>query len=157
MFQTGDCIGAPITSIHRFPVVFTYGLQDLTGFIVCGESCVKAETSYSTSFVYPNASSAKLVPRSSFVLTRKHGEVTSSSVELIPEFSREHYFLSVPVAAVLKPAMPQSCSEITVTIEKLSSSFVQTVAVMAVTISNKGKVRIYTELCLEQQFVQSNV
>lgn len=146
MFQTGDCIGAPISSIHRFPVVFTYGLQDLTGFIVCGDSCVKAETSYPTSFVYPNASSVKLVPRSSFVLTRRHDEVTSSSVELIPEFSRERYFLRVPEVVVLKPAMPQSCSEISITVleNRSLSSFTQTV--MEVMISNNGKV--YLSKCM---------
>lgn len=144
MLHAGDCIGAPISSTYRFPTTFTYGSQYLTGFIVCGSSCLReSETLFSTSFVYPNGSNKRFIPKSKLVLTREHGGVTTSSVELIPEFSRDYYYLSVSEVIILKPVMTRSCSEVKITVSlpaKSSSPFVQTEAMITVVISNKGKV-----------------
>lgn len=144
LFSPGDCVGAPISSIHRFPLSFTYGLQDLTGFIVCSSSCPKSNVSYPTSSVFPDASGTKLIPRSSLVLTREHNGVTAFSMELIPEPSGKYYYLSVSDVVVLNPKMPQSCSDISITVHlpaKSSSPFIQ-LAVMTVAIRNRGKVCI---------------
>ena len=117
-------------------------MLDLTGFIICGRSCVNAKKSYSTTYIYPNVSGTMLIPKSSFVLRRERDKATSSSVEFIPEFSREHYYLSVPGVVVLKPSMPRSCSEVAIAVDlrNKSASPFRTVVVMAVVIGNRGKV-----------------
>ena len=142
-YITGDCIGEPISSIHKFPVVFTYGLQDLTGFIVCSDSCVEAEASHPNSFVYPNASSVKLIPKSSLVLKRENYGVTSTRVKLIPEFPFEQYYLTIPEIVILKPVMPHSCSELDISIDVPNNfpfPLPQPMAILAVVLTNKGKV-----------------
>jgi len=138
----GDCIGAQLSSVNRFPVVFVYGLKDITGFIVCksSESCIYSETEYSKAYVYPNVSNVTFIPRSKLILRREHNGVTTSSLRLIPEIARQHFYVSITEAVLLKPAMPYDCSGVSINIGPSSSLISHTTALMSVIMSNKGKV-----------------
>ena len=136
----GDCIGPPLSSVTSFPTILTYGLEEMTGFEVCNTSCMEVGQKILANYVYPESAEKVLIPRSSVILTRKHGDATTVSLELIPELSREHLYLSVPQVTVLSLDLPNSCSGIIINLVD-TLSWTQTRVSMSVVIDNKGEVQ----------------
>lgn len=137
----GDCIGPPLSSVTSFPTILTYGLQEMTGFEVCDTSCMEVGQKVLAKYVYPESAEKVLIPRSSVILTRKHDDVTTVSLELIPELSREHLYLSVPRVTVPSLSLPSSCSEIGIIISTVDTLSWR--VSMSVAINNKGEVRTH--------------
>ena len=88
----------------------------MTGFYECkGSSCGDSAKGYDglTSYFYPNVSGTSVVPRSNLVVIRKRGSVETTAVlQLVPDSSREHFYLIVDDLFIVKPVLPRTCSGI---------------------------------------------
>lgn len=91
--------------------------------------------------LYPNSSDSFLIPRSSVVLIGK-SDGTKTHLQLVPDSSREHLYLTVNNVEVLKPAFPRSCSDVRI---KINSPYgiLQTKFILSISVTNVGKVENY--------------
>lgn len=72
----GDCIGLPISSTERFPVVPTYGLHELTGWIVSNQKLPDFQAHPVGSLLVKELSHA--MPRAVLKYTKAHDSPQNS-------------------------------------------------------------------------------
>ena len=79
----GDCIGLPIGSTKRFPVIPTYGLHELTGWVASTQSLLDFQTHLVGSLLVKDA-----LPRALLKYTKAHDSPKSSTdritLQLLP-------------------------------------------------------------------------
>ena len=123
-----------MSSTTQFPITSTYGLQEITGMMLCNESfCKNAATD-----LFNGITNEVLVPRSSVVVIREHRQPTNASLQLIPRLSREHLYLTINDIIILKPVFPKSCHDVNITIN--ISSKHATKLILSANLTNEGKV-----------------
>lgn len=141
----GSCVGTPLSSVNSFPYIFTFGMQDISGYMMCKtSSCYGIEIGFPdlNRALFPNSSDILLIPRSAIFLTREHDGNTTASLQFIPSMSEEHLYLTVPNVTVLIPSLPSTCSEVVIDVyhPMTSSQLSQTRVIVAALLVNKGKV-----------------
>ena len=82
----GSCINAPYTSLDRFPVIPTYGLHDLTGWIPCPSDYCKHLKPFLSHPVgqYAVEQGEMALPRSVLKFTKKKSGDGEAVLKLLP-------------------------------------------------------------------------
>lgn len=127
---------------------------------MCEKNCADLGYTDVVGTFYPNVSGIRLTPRSSFVRVRRNNKDPEiASLQLIPDISRDHFYLTITEAIVLKPLLPYTCSGIKIGIDHpvgySQMGLLQTKAVLSAKIRNTGKVAMFASLA--QLLSSSNV
>ena len=155
--RVGHCVGALLSSVNKFPYIFKYGLQGVSGYKICNSSCEGIENGFPglNKVMFPGASDILLFPRSTIVLTREHGGNTTTNLQFFPTVTREHLYLTVPNVTVLIPVLPTACSEVIMDVDHPVgySLLSQTNILFSAQLTNKGKVSIQLFIFKDQWWV----
>lgn len=132
----GDCIGASLVSTKRSPVIPSYGLQELTGMVLCNDSTCdkKAGVDYHqlTKLLYPEASTEVYIPKSRVFFS---SENIDSILQFMPSPSYDELFFDVDKFKFVEPSFGSQCNDLSIAIETS-----QRLSLFTATIRNTGKV-----------------
>ena len=139
--SSGDCIGAPLTSTKRYPVIPSYGLQEITGIMLCNDTTcnrgIGASYHQFTKIIYPEAFTEVFVPRSRIIFSRKPGANIHAHFQFIPSFSNHNLYFTIEKFKILKPNFVLHCNNVVRSTQKSLSTYD---LLLTAIVSNIGKV-----------------